>query len=281
MPIFDFPAAPVLNELYEENGVQYVWNGSVWLTGASAPGYVLRAGDTMAGPLYLPDPNPIAPLESAHKKYVDETVATQSLWQSVWAVAANTPDLDPAVALPLHGYSWTAITVDPNVPELAPANLPGIGGLAIASNDTVVWNNNALEYEHVKTPLNASAMLVQDTPPPGAFHGQQWWDSDSGKHYVFYDDGTSQQWVQSSGGGGGSAVGITDAPADGTPYERQDGGWVSAGAATTPGPVAVPVADTFPATPVQGQLHFLSTDASLYIYFDDSTSAQWIEVSAP
>lgn len=179
-------------------------------------------------------------------------VATQNLWQSVWAVAANTPNLDPAIILPLHGYSWTAVTADPDVPETAPASLPGIGGITIASNDTIVWNANQSEYAHVASPLNASAMLIADTPPPGAFPGQVWWDSNNGKQYVWYVDGTSQQWVQISGGGGGSAISSI-----------------------------VPVSDVPPADPSQGMLWFDSANGALFIYYDDGTSTQWVEVGPP
>jgi hypothetical protein len=251
---FDFPATPAPGEVYTANGISYSWDGQVWRSGAAAAptAYVKIVGDTMTGPLMLPGPNPIQPVEAAHKRYVDETVATQSLWQSVWGVAANVPDLDPAVVQPLHGYSWTAITADPDVPENAPASLPGIGGLSIASNDTVVWNDNASQYEHVATPLAASSMLIADAPPAGAFPGQQWFDSDSGKTYLWYDDGNSQQWVQTSGGGGGSAVSSI-----------------------------VPVSDTPPSGATQGLLWFDSANGALFIYYDDGTSAQWVEVGPP
>jgi hypothetical protein len=354
---FDFPAAPAIDETYTSGDVTYHWDGVAWILSANAASdaFVEIAGDTMTGPLVLIDPNPVAPLEAAHKRYVDETVATNSLYQSVWHVATNIPDLNVPPNAPLHGYSWTAVTVDPNVPEIAPAGIPGIGGLSIGTNDGIVWNANAFEYEHIPTPLNASAMIIADAPPAGAFHGQQWWDSDAGKMYVWYNDGTSQQWVQVSGGGGGKAYGIpddapvdgltygrkdaawsevgggiADAPSDGTPYERQDATWVPAGAtgfpdapsdgtpyerqdatwvpagqtgfadapadgttygrnnaawtavlsATDPIPYTVPVGDIAPPSPAQGELWFNSTDASLYLWFDDGSGGQWVEISA-
>lgn len=264
--MFQFPNAPAEGDTYTAtNGAQYTFQEGCWRRGTASSGFVLKAGDVMTGALVLPDPNPVAALHATHKRYVDEMVATQSLWQSVWGVAANTPDLDPAVVLPLHGYTWTAVTADPAVPELAPANLPGIGGKSIGSNDSIVWNENALQYEHVPIPLGASAMLVQDAPPVGAFHGQMWFDSDSGKQYVWFDDGTSQQWIQTSGGGGASKAevyfgdvapdptfdgelwwdtttgnmmlnyngtwvqtNVGEAPQDGQKYVRQDAAWVLA-----------------------------------------------------
>jgi hypothetical protein len=253
--LFDFPATPAPGEVYTANGISYTWDSQVWRSGAAAVAtpYVKIAGDTMTGPLMLPQPNPTQPYEAGHKKYIDETVATQSLWQSVWAVAANTPDLDPAVVLPLHGFSWTAITADPDVPETAPASLPGIGGVVIASNDTVVYNANAAQYEHVRTPLTAAAMIMQDAPPPGAFPGQQWFDTDSGKHYVWMVDASGDAvWIQVSGGGGGSAVSSI-----------------------------VPVSDTPPPGATQGMMWFDSSVGALFIYYDDGTSAQWIEIGPP
>ena len=273
---YSFPNTPAEGDIYTPaTGASYTFTEGCWRRSGVSSGYVLKAGDVMTGALVLPDPNPNQPLHAAHKKYVDETVARESLWQSVWAVATNQPDITPSVVNPLHGYSWTAVTVDPAVPEIAPAGLPGIEGKSIGSNDTVVWNENALQYEHVPIPLGASAMLVQDVPPAGAFHGQVWFDSDSGKQYVWYDDSTSQAWVQISGGGGASKAevyfgdvapdptfdgelwwdtttgnlmlnyngawvqtNVEEAPVDGAQYTRSNAGW---GISTTTGLTEAPV----------------------------------------
>ena len=307
---FDFPATPAVNDEYASGGVNYIWDGTAWSFSpdTSSVPHVLRPGDTMTGVLKLVPPMPVAPEDAAHKAYVDQAVATLSLWQGVWSVAANTPDLTVAVALPMHGYTWTAKTVDPQVPELAPAALPGIGSVSIASNDTIIYNETLLAYEHIPTPNTASSIYIADIKPAAPFPGQLWWDSDSGKHYCYYEDADSGQFVQISGGGGGNPTGIaddapvdgtlygrqdaawtpvtatgggiTEAPIDGTAYARQDAGWVAAATAAA-GPPIVPVADAFPANPVSGQLHFLGTDASLYIYFVDASSVgSWVEVSA-
>jgi len=77
---FDFPSGPAIDQVYTLNGVSYVWNGYGWQTGsggAAAPAdYVLKAGDTMSGPLTLPG-DPTAPLHAATKAYVDQL--TQNL----------------------------------------------------------------------------------------------------------------------------------------------------------------------------------------------------------
>lgn len=63
---------------------------------------------------------------------------------------------------------------------------------------------------------------VPTTRPDGSslVDGDQWWESDTGKFYVFY--GTS--FIEVGGSGGG----IGEAPADGSPYIRQDSAWENA-----------------------------------------------------
>jgi hypothetical protein len=215
----------------------------------------------MLGFLSLVGP-PTAALHATPKQWVEQLVAQESLFQGVWNVASNQPDLTPAVMNPLHSYSWVAQTVDPAVPEIAPAALPGIGGNSVAATDTIIWNNTLQIYEQIRGAISVSQMLIADGPPATAFHGQQWWDSDAGKCYVYYDDGTSQAWVQTSGGGGATKAevffgdlppdptfsgelwwdtstgnmmlnqngvwvqtNVEEAPLDGQQYMRQNAGW--------------------------------------------------------
>lgn len=67
---------------------------------------------------------------------------------------------------------------------------------------------------------------------------------------VLTSNGTSVYWSTVSGGGGG-------------------------------GPSAASVSDTAPSSPVDGQLWFDSTSASLSIYYTDTDSSQWVEVVGP
>ena len=75
---FDFPNAPVLDQVYTQNGVSYVWNGYGWTTGsggsAGAGDYVLKAGDTMLGFLTL-NADPTAAMHSVTKQYVDNLLS--------------------------------------------------------------------------------------------------------------------------------------------------------------------------------------------------------------
>jgi hypothetical protein len=116
-----------------------------------------RAGDTMTGPLVI-GIQPVSPGEVANKQYVDEAIAASALYQGVWHVASNSPDLTPSVMNPLNGWSWIAQTVDPNTPEIAPPALPGIGGMQIDSGDRVLWDAAAAAYDTVK----GSSLSIQE-----------------------------------------------------------------------------------------------------------------------
>ena len=190
---FDFPASPTNGEIYTDTvtGISYTFDGEVWRSGttAAAPDtFVLKAGDSMLGVLNLIDPDPVQPVQATHKKYVDRLIAEMSLYQGTWMVATNIPDLNVPPNAPLNGYSWVAQTVDPNVPELAPLTIPGIGGSMISALDTIKWSSATSQYEQIRGAVSISQMTIADTPPTGGFHGQCWWDSDSGKQYVFYID---------------------------------------------------------------------------------------------
>lgn len=75
MAVFDFPASPTLGQVYDTGtGAVYTWDGAAWkVTAPPPPGtgeFVLKAGDTMTGPLTL-SADPVAPLYAATKQYVD------------------------------------------------------------------------------------------------------------------------------------------------------------------------------------------------------------------
>jgi len=283
---FQFPIPAAVGEIYADpvTGLSYTWDGSMWKMGADSASavapYVLKAGDTMTGALLLQDPDPVVPLESTHKRYVDRLISELALYQGTWQVAANVPNLNIPPNAPLNGYSWTAQTADPNVPEMAPLTIPGIGGRMIAALDTIKFSS-ALNpptgaYEHIQGPVSISQMVIADTPPAGAFHGQGWWDSDSGKQYVYYIDasGSPGAWVQMSGGGGSA---LPEAPDDGAMYGRQ------ALTAGTP-PVwaaivtsATIIGDVAPATPGDGQLWWNTTDGTLNIW--DLANTAWVQTN--
>jgi hypothetical protein len=122
-----------------------------------------------------------------------------------------------------------------------------------------VWNkqDNALVY-------------TNDAPPTVPIEDQLWWNTSTGETFIYYDDGTSQQWVQTAPGVSGVS-GITDAPSDGTRYERQDAAWV-------PSRTVAIVSDAAPTNPIQGELWFDSLQGKLLMWYEDATSGQWVQV---
>ena len=167
----NFPDAPVLDDIYTDavTGKAYTFDGEKWWgsgKGTSLPPaddvFLPLAGGTMTGAIQLRATQPVAQTESTHKQYVDTAIAAKSLYQGVWQVAANTPDITPSAAI-LHSYSWIANTVDANNPETAPAALPGIGGVLITAGDTVIWNANTSLYEHVRSPASVGGDFVEVT----------------------------------------------------------------------------------------------------------------------
>lgn len=123
-------------------------NGTAAVNQDYADTKLALAGGTMTGPLVLAAGAPgTDAAAAASKAYVDTAIANAGLYQGTWQVATNVPDL--ITAAPLNGYTWIAETVDPMVPETAPAGIPGIGGDLISNNDLVIWNTALAIYEHV------------------------------------------------------------------------------------------------------------------------------------
>jgi Chaperone of endosialidase len=145
---FDFPAAPTLGEEYISGTSAYTFDGEVWRkVEVESQRWVAKGGDLMTGELGLPVITPLAPETATNKKYVDEAIAATALYQGVWQVAANTPDLTPGVVAAQHSYSWIAVTADPAVPEVVPPGITGIEGTSLTEGDTVLWNGLLGTYE--------------------------------------------------------------------------------------------------------------------------------------
>jgi hypothetical protein len=108
----------------------------------------LAGGVTMTGPLGLLPP--VAGTDATNKTYVDSMIANLQLFLGTWQVAANTPSLTPTPAGMTAGDYFIAVTVDPTVPETAPAGVAGIGGTLIANGDLVIWNAGLSIFEIVQ-----------------------------------------------------------------------------------------------------------------------------------
>jgi hypothetical protein len=124
---------------------------------------------------------------------------------------------------------------------------PTVGQIVTIGGATYIWNGRAWD---AKVP-NA-VVPTQDTPPASPVDGLLWWESDSGATFIWYDDGNTAQWVQINGGGGGG------------------GG----------GSALVPTQDAPPDAPQDGQLWWESDSGDMFIWYDDGTSSQWIQVNS-
>jgi hypothetical protein len=86
-------------------------------------------------------------------------------FQGNWQVAANIPDLSPTTTFPFNGMYWNAITANPAVPETAPSNLPGIGGLTIQEGDKILWNapagNNPSAFQAQPTYMQIRSAAIE------------------------------------------------------------------------------------------------------------------------
>jgi hypothetical protein len=137
-----------------EAGVLYVANA------ANGPGAFTSASwDQIGGGSFLPLSGgtmtgqivtlaPVAAGDAANKNYVDTMVANLRLFLGTWQVAANIPNINGTPAGITTGDYYMAVTVNPNVPENAPAGVLGIGGTSIGNGDLVIWNG-AL-FQHVR-----------------------------------------------------------------------------------------------------------------------------------
>ena len=98
-----------------------------------------------------------------------------------------------------------------------------------------------------------ASVTVSETAPSSPSVGDLWFDPSVLKTFVYYNDGTANQWVQNNptGSGGGSA-----------------------GASVT-------ASDTAPSSPSAGDLWYKSDTNTLYVYYNDGDSSQWVGVSGP
>jgi hypothetical protein len=91
--------------------------------------------------------DPIDDNDLARKGYIDTLATSLIRYQGLWRVAANNPDLITWAAQP--GDYFIAETDDPQVPENAPAGVPGIGGQTIFNHDWILWSSTLGEWQHL------------------------------------------------------------------------------------------------------------------------------------
>ena len=116
------------------NSLTSTLSGYLPLTG-SPPSMLgpISMGGNLINNLALPQ----NPGDATSKQYVDALIADMRLFIDTWQVAANSPDISDPGGVPDGDY-YIAVTANPSVPETAPANIPGIGGLTINNGDMVI-----------------------------------------------------------------------------------------------------------------------------------------------
>lgn len=67
---------------------------------------------------------------------------------------------------------------------------------------------------------------------------------------------------------------VPDALSNGTMYVRQNAGWVA-----LPTPAPTTISDSPPGSPQVGQLWWESDSGNMYIYYNDGSSSQWVQVN--
>ena len=93
---------------------------------------------------------------------------------------------------------------------------------------------------------------AESNPPADPKPGNLWYNPEDGRLYVYYEDINSSQWV--------------DASPDG--WNALDG-------------ASIHVGDQPPTDQIEGSLWWNTTDNTLYIYYTDATSEQWVTASPP
>jgi len=99
-----------------------------------------------------------------------------------------------------------------------------------------------------------ASVTVSETAPSSPAEGDLWFDPSVLKTFVYYNDGTANQWVQNNPTGGGGSG--------------------SAGASVT-------ASETAPSSPSPDDLWFDTASGTLYFYYADGSSNQWVGVSGP
>jgi hypothetical protein len=153
-------------------------------------------------------------------------------------------------------------------------------------------------------------VTISSTAPLSPTNGDLWWDDDLGALYIYYNDGNSAQWVEAAYGTG--AIGDKGEPgvkgdkgdqgSKGEAGDKGDKGEIGAkgdigvkgdqgdkgdkGEAGAKGDkgdkgdgAAVTTSSTEPSSPADGDLWWDTDDGSLYIYYNDGDTSQWVSAT--
>jgi hypothetical protein len=289
MSTFTFPLNPTDGEIFtlpDGNDVQ--WNSYAWVPVTETVTYPLEIalGGTSAATVPEAQTNLVIGLTTinddppATPKYGDRWIRPEDMVEFVWVPNANTAGnwISPFDTSSSGGGSEITypITValggtGADTPQQALTNLGGVGeapaGPIIYGRNNGIW---------VEIPSGGSGVSVGDTPPVDSVQFPLWWDSTNLQLFVWYEDADSSQWVVANSTPGGS-TGIEEAPEDGLQYARQDAMWTEITGGGAGGGVFI--GDIPPTDPAQYPLWWDSTNLHLFIWYDDGTSAQWVDTT--
>jgi hypothetical protein len=142
----------------------------------------------------------------------------------------------------------------------SPPASPTNGTLWFSTTDAqlYIWYNDGTSVQWVVAVNQVATFLLSSTgsaPPTSPVNGALWFSGSDAQLYMWYNDGTSAQWIS-----------IVNQGANGT-------GGVGTGGMSSPS-IAI-VSDTPPSL-VNGALWFSTTDAALYVGYNDGSSSQWV-----
>ena len=133
-------------------------------------------------------------------------------------------------------------------------NSPANGATHTFGGTTYTYSTSVGAWTAGSSAGGGASVTVSETAPSSPAEGDLWFDPSVLKTFVYYNDGSANQWVQSnptgSGGGGGAGASVT-------------------------------ASETAPSSPSPDDLWFDTSSGTLYFYYADGSSNQWVGVSGP
>lgn len=173
-------------------------------------------------------------------------------------------------------------------------------------------------YNSAWNPISGETIFVSDTPPVSPTEGQLWYESDSGDLFIRYDNTWVQTGGGGGGGGGNEVFYQDDIPTsalkgdiwvdsnqtvisvNANDFVPKSGGTFTgiinaptASAGTNNNQVATTefvisalsgvsggaeISDSAPSSPEVGSIWYNSLNGRTYLYYEDESSSQWVEI---
>lgn len=148
-----------------------------------------------------------------------------------------------------------------------------VRGLDSTANVLVVTTDNLTSnlvqqsfltaFPNISGANNSASITVSNAAPASPSQGALWFNNVSGEFYVYYTDNDSSQWVAPVGSIG--PIGLQG----------------NVGATGATGPVlTIATSETAPVNPVPGSLWWSSSLGTLFFYYVDADSSQWVNAVA-